>query len=424
MFELRLNNFSGSSKPSHIQFASSVMELLQKYPWRVAVLLIISIFANCNQQVNPSVYRNQDDRRSSVIKKTQPARRPNQKTVLVKCHEDSLEIVVNCDLFDIGILVKGSDLQLGSNSIGKEDESCGAIPTGEAAFTIFAHLTACGTIFSSTETALVYSNVLIYSPSISPDGVHILEAATIPIECRYGKKYTVDSAALAPLWIPYSSMQTAEDQLEFRLRLMSDDWRAERESNTYSLGEVVHLEAAVAMRRHMPLRVYVDHCVATETPDTESYSHLRHDFIDNYGCLTDGQLTGSGSRFVPRIQNDKLHVMLDAFRFFQANTNTIFITCRLKAVPAVYTVDSRNRACSFIVNSWRSADGNDQASTGSRSTNLGPDPESLTLAAGRGELTIQKSGARLPLWGPCSLTLLRKLSHWTQFNLQRDQKTL
>lgn len=35
------------------------------------------------------------------------------------------------------------------------------------------------------------------------------------------------------------------------------------------------------MANHMPLRVYVDHCVATTTPDAEAT--LRYDFIDNYG---------------------------------------------------------------------------------------------------------------------------------------------
>ncbi|XP_010886906.2 zona pellucida sperm-binding protein 3 [Esox lucius] len=335
------------------------MELPQKCPRWVATLLMLSILADFNQSVNPGG-RNVGQTQP-FKKKAGPTRRPNLKTVLVKCHEDSLEVVVKGDLFDIGILVNGSDMHLGSQSSGSETAQCNAVQTGEAEFTIFAPLTACGTTFSSTETALVYSNVLIYSPSPPRDGVYRLAAASVPIECHYGKQYAVDSAALVPVWIPLVSTVPAEGQLDFSLRLMTDDWRAERESNTFSLGDVIHLEAAVIVHKHMPLRVHVDHCVATETPDAESYANLRHDFIDYYGCLTDGQLTGSGSRYMPRVQNDKLNIMLDAFRFFQAPTDMVFITCHLKAVRAISAVDSRNRACSFIANRWRSADGHDQA---------------------------------------------------------------
>ncbi|KAK6310498.1 hypothetical protein J4Q44_G00185530 [Coregonus suidteri] len=50
---------------------------------------------------------------------------------------------------------------------------------------------------------------------------------------------------------------------------------------------------------------------------------------------------------MPRVQDDKLHIVLDTLRFYQ-----IFITCHLKAVPAMFAVNSRNRACSFIENRY------------------------------------------------------------------------
>ncbi|XP_041752899.2 zona pellucida sperm-binding protein 3 isoform X1 [Coregonus clupeaformis] len=334
------------------------MELLQKSPWWAATLLTISVLADCYQSFNPRGYGYKDVSQAQSVKQSAEPTRPT--TVLVKCHEDSLEVVVKADLFDMGILVDGSDLHLGSNSMRSKgvEDSCSAVPTREAEFSIFAHLTACGTELAFTEKELVYSNILSYSPAPS-SGVVRLDSAVIPVECHYGKRYAVDSAALVPIWIPFASTSTAEDHLQFSLRLITKDWPSERGSNAYFLGETIHLEAAVAMSNHMPLRVYVDHCVATATPDADS--NPRHNFIEFYGCLTDAQLTGSNSRYMPRIQDDKLHIMLDAFRFYQDDANMIFITCHLKAVPTMFAVNSKSRACSFIENRWRSADGNDQA---------------------------------------------------------------
>ncbi|XP_029581904.1 zona pellucida sperm-binding protein 3 [Salmo trutta] len=337
------------------------MEFLLNSPWWVATLLSISLLADCYQLFNPRGYGSKDVSQAQSFKpRAEPTSPPRPRTVLVKCHEDSLEVVVKADLFDMGILVDGSDLHLGSNEMGSKgvEDSCSAVPTGEAEFVIFAQLTACGTKLAFMETELVYSNILSYSPAPS-SGVVRFDSAVIPIECHYGKRYAVDSAALAPTWIPFASTVTAEDHLQFSLRLITDDWRSERGSNAYFLGETIHLEAAVTMGNHMPLRVYVDHCVATATPDADS--NPRHNFIEYYGCLTDAQLTGSNSRYMPRVQDDKLHIMLDAFRFYQEDSNLIFITCHLKAVPAMSSGKSRSRACSFIENSWRSADGNDQA---------------------------------------------------------------
>lgn len=39
----------------------------------------------------------------------------------------------------------------------------------------------------STEEKIIYSNVLIYSPEPSADGVLRLDGATVPVECQYEK---------------------------------------------------------------------------------------------------------------------------------------------------------------------------------------------------------------------------------------------
>ncbi|KAL0197772.1 hypothetical protein M9458_006312, partial [Cirrhinus mrigala] len=89
----------------------------------------------------------------------------------------------------------------------------------------------------------------------------------------------------------------------------------ERPSNQYYLGDFINIEASVRSYNHVPLRVFVDSCVATSVPDTNAIP--RYAFIENNGCLVDAKLTGSGSRFMQRTQIDKLQFQLEAFRFQQ-----------------------------------------------------------------------------------------------------------
>ncbi|GAA6228276.1 zona pellucida sperm-binding protein 3-like isoform X1 [Lates japonicus] len=280
------------------------------------------------------------------------------RPVVVNCHPDSMEVVVQADMFDSGLQVDGKHLRLGSGSVAA-DIACRAVPLGVAEFTIRAHLMHCGTKLSSTKEKIIYSNVLVYSPEASSDGLLRLDGATIPVECHYEKKYAVDSISLHPTWVPFVSTTSAEDRIEFNLRLMTDDWQFERGSYSYFLGDPIHFEVSAIIGNHMPLRVYVDHCVATATPDADAT--LRYDFIEHYGCLTEAYLTNSSSRFLPRAQKHKLRFQIDAFRFYQEPSNQVYITCYVKAVPVMLTVSSQNRACSLIGNRWRSVDGNDQA---------------------------------------------------------------
>lgn len=62
-----------------------------------------------------------------------------------------------------------------------------------------------------------------------------------------------------------------------------DDWQHQRGSYSYFLGDPVHVEVSVATGHHTPLRVYVDRCVATATPDAEAT--LRYDFIEHHGWV-------------------------------------------------------------------------------------------------------------------------------------------
>ncbi|XP_031611783.2 zona pellucida sperm-binding protein 3-like [Oreochromis aureus] len=291
----------------------------------------------------------------AVKQKPSTELRERPRPVTVNCHPDAMEVVVQADMFDTGLQVDGGHLRLGSDSAGEE---CGAVPSGEAEFTIRAQLVDCGTKLSSTKEKLIYDNVLVFSPEPSTDGLLRLDGAAIPVECHYNKKYSVGGVSLHPTWVPLVATASAEDQIDFHLLLMTDDWTFQRGSYTYFLGDSIHFEVSAVIGNHMPLRVYVDHCVGTATPDADVA--LRYDFVE-HGCLTDAYLTNSSSCFLPRTEEHTLRFQLDAFIFYQAPSNQVYITCHVKAVPATMTATSQNRACSLTENRWHSVDGNDEA---------------------------------------------------------------
>ncbi|XP_048859876.1 uncharacterized protein LOC125727204 isoform X4 [Brienomyrus brachyistius] len=277
----------------------------------------------------------------------------NPDSVRVVCGEDSVMVDVLQDLLAIGQLINASDITLG-----------GCAPTGQDAsgtVRFQSVLQACGSTLMMTADALVYSFALIYTPSgINGSPIVRTNGAVVGIECHYLRKQNVSSNALVPTWIPYYATMAAEAQLNFSLRLMDDAWQNERASNVYFLGSVLNIEASVLVGNSQPLRVFVDSCVATLVPDVTSLPSYA--FVQNSGCLTDAKVTGSRSQFLPRKQDDKLQLQLDAFRFSQDGRSSLYITCSLRATVASVPVDSQHKACSFSLaaNRWVSVDGNDQ----------------------------------------------------------------
>ncbi|XP_061694586.1 zona pellucida sperm-binding protein 3-like isoform X2 [Syngnathoides biaculeatus] len=266
-----------------------------------------------------------------------------------------MEIVVQADLFDTGFLVDPEHLRLGSEPASGSG-SCRAGQYGDDwTVTIWANLQDCGTRLSSTHDKIIYSNVLVYSPEPSSEGLFRLDGATIPVECHFDKRYSVASMSLGPAWVPSVLVASAENRIDFKLRLMTDDWLFERGSHAYFVGDPMHFEVSAVIRKHKPLRVFVDRCVATAGPDPDAA--LRYDFIERNGCLYDAFLTNSSSHFLSRVEGHKLQFLLEAFRFYQQHNTQVYITCWLRAVPDSLGVTSQSRACSFINNRWWSADG-------------------------------------------------------------------
>lgn len=139
----------------------------------------------------------------------------------------------------------------------------------------------------------------------------------------------MSSNAIRPTWAPFSSTLSAEERLVFSLRLMNgrwdvpegahhpvqqspgpscptgaanvpkssmgaaprgvtsvplgtprlsplclaEDWSAERPFTGFQLGDILNIQAEVSTESHVPLRLFVDSCVAALSPDGDSSPH-------------------------------------------------------------------------------------------------------------------------------------------------------
>ncbi|KAM6908953.1 zona pellucida sperm-binding protein 3-like [Xenentodon cancila] len=283
-----------------------------------------------------------------------PAPEDRERVVEVKCLEDSIEVVVRARFLHGGFPLEASRLRLGPDS-GAQERCAAELSTG-GDYVIRAPLAACGNRVMFTKTGVLFSNLLLFSlpPSSPADSSH-LDRAAVPLLCEYERRYTVSSGALKPTWTPVVYVESTHLRLDFHLRLMTNDWSSERNSPVYLMGEMVHIEASVD-HHHPTLRLYAGSCVATLTPDVNSYP--RYPFIDHQGCFTDSQLSGSSSRFLRRVQDKLLQIQLEPFLFHDDHRHTVYITCHLEAAPFSES-DPEKRACSFISGRWRSADGDD-----------------------------------------------------------------
>ncbi|XP_019388695.1 PREDICTED: zona pellucida sperm-binding protein 3-like, partial [Crocodylus porosus] len=265
---------------------------------------------------------------------------PLPQPVIVQCQEAQMVVTVHRDLFGTGRLIKAADLSLGSAACQHV-----ALNEVENTVTFAAGLQDCGSSLQMTPDSLIYRTSLNYTPSPAGNAVILrTNPAVIPIECHYPRKKNVSSKAVKPTWSPLFSTVSAEERLHFSLRLMNDDWSAERPSNGFHLGEPMHIQAEVTAENHMALRLFVDSCVATLTPDTNSSP--RYAIIDFNGCLVDGRSDDATSAFIsPRPRQDMLQL--------------IYITCHLKVTPADQVPDFLNKACSFhkVGNFWSPVEG-------------------------------------------------------------------
>ncbi|KAK1795991.1 hypothetical protein P4O66_009090 [Electrophorus voltai] len=269
------------------------------------------------------------------------------QSIAVKCGENAVQVEVKRDFFGTGQWVDPSSITLGGCAVTAEDPAAGVLVFHSA-------LQGCNSMTRLTEDALVYTFSLVYKP-LTISGLPIIRTrgAAVGIECHYVRKHNVSSNALQPTWMPYASTEVAEDFLVFSLRLMTDDWKFERPSNVYFLGEVMNIEASVTQFHHVPLRVFVDNCVASASHNMKA--DPRYSFIENHGCFIDGKIANSS--FLPRLHDGELQFHLETFQF-QQDTGSVYITCMLKATPVSSPTDVEHKACSFVTNGWLPADDN------------------------------------------------------------------
>uniref|UniRef100_A0A8D0ENN7 Zona pellucida sperm-binding protein 3 n=1 Tax=Strix occidentalis caurina TaxID=311401 RepID=A0A8D0ENN7_STROC len=272
--------------------------------------------------------------------------------VAVQCQEAQMVVTVHRDLFGTGRLVRAAELTLGSAACLPVAQSA-----AEGTVTFVAGLHECGSALQVTPDALVYSTSLNYKPVPAGNPVIIRTSpAVVPVECHYPRRYNVSSDGVKPTWVPFRSTLSSEEKLPFSLHLMNGS--AERLSTIFQLGEVLHFQAGVNTENHAPLRLFVDNCVATPTPDRSS--SLQYPFIDFSGCLVDGQLDDATSTFIsPRPRLDVLQFAVDAFKFAGDSSNLIYVICHLKVSMADQAPDPLNKACSFnkASNLWAPVEG-------------------------------------------------------------------
>ncbi|CAH2272578.1 olfactory receptor, partial [Pelobates cultripes] len=276
-----------------------------------------------------------------------------QHPISVQCMEDAMVVSVQRDLYGNGRLVKASDLSLGPRQ---------CMPSSQSTVTtvIFQQgLQDCGNTLQMTSGYLIYSTYLTYSPTPSRNSPIIRSnSAVIPIQCYYVRHGNVSSNAIKPTWIPFASTISAEERLSFSLKLMNDDWSALRTSTVFTLGDIFHIEASVDTTNHVPMKIFVDSCLATLSPDATSSP--RYEIIAQNGCLLDGKQEDSSSAFrSPRPTPDRLQFTVDAFRFVGPDNSMIYITCNLRAVAENQVPDPTNKACSFSksTNLWTALEG-------------------------------------------------------------------
>ncbi|XP_016367389.1 zona pellucida sperm-binding protein 3-like [Sinocyclocheilus rhinocerous] len=197
-------------------------------------------------------------------------------SVAVQCGENRVLVEVKKDLFSNGQLIQPSGLSMGGCPVVGEDSASRML--------IFEYeLQDCNSVLMMTEDELVYTFAVTYTPEAF--------AGTVPTLLRH----------LMALRLPVPMVQL----LVFNATI-KDDWSYQRPSNLYFLGDVINIEASVKVYNHVPLRVFVDSCVATQVPDVNALP--RYSFIENHGCLVDA--TASSSRFMPRTQEDQIRFQL------------------------------------------------------------------------------------------------------------------
>ncbi|XP_075283225.1 zona pellucida sperm-binding protein 3-like [Opisthocomus hoazin] len=266
--------------------------------------------------------------------------------VSVTCGRAWLSVTVPAAL--LGSRATSGDLRLGSG--------CGVTGADRDGYRLEHPLGGCGTTLEVLPDSIRYSNVLHYRPSGGGPGARA-RPFSLPVDCYYPRTGSVSSRAVQPTWVPFGSTVAHRRRLRFALDAYDSTWSSRLLQPTYSLGELINVEASVGADPRLPLRVFVAECVASPSVT----ARLDDKVIADDGCLLAGQL--GRSRFLPRRGDGFLRFQLDTFLFPNASGSQIHLRCRLQAGAD----GAGGKACSYdrAAAAWRSPDGADCSCCGS-----------------------------------------------------------
>ncbi|NXN20513.1 ZP3 protein, partial [Nycticryphes semicollaris] len=74
---------------------------------------------------------------------------------------------------------------------------------------------------------------------------------------------SISSGAIQPTWVPFGSTVTHRRRLRFALDVYDSFWSSRLPQPSYSLGELINIQASVSTDPPLSLRVFVDRCVAS-----------------------------------------------------------------------------------------------------------------------------------------------------------------
>ncbi|NXW09525.1 ZP3 protein, partial [Fregetta grallaria] len=94
--------------------------------------------------------------------------------------------------------------------------------------------------------------------------------------CRTG---SISSGPVQPTWVPFGSTIAHRRRLRFTLDVYDSTWSSRLHQPTYSLGELINIEASVSTDPRLPLRVFVDECVASPS----AVARLKYEIIADNG---------------------------------------------------------------------------------------------------------------------------------------------
>ncbi|XP_075067004.1 zona pellucida sperm-binding protein 3-like [Mixophyes fleayi] len=258
------------------------------------------------------------------------------RTVFYACNNTFVSVSVKSDPFGVGMKLDPGSLTLGKCPVSSTSALSG--------FFVFEyHLYDCG--FSKMFGNIVkYFVDLVYQPT-NIGANQFSQPFTKHIGCVLNRSMTptsIETTVVVPVY--------AKGLLNFFAKLMNDDFSDTTPTKDFSLGSLISLELSVDSTNHMPLRIFVDECIVTPTPDISNSGPI-YSLITNHGCFVDGKV--AASKFVEHFPLDTIRLTFPAMKFVE-DSDEIYLHFKI-VVWDTNTVTELRKACSYFsdTNRWQ-----------------------------------------------------------------------